>query len=143
VSASDIIAVFIMCKLGSKWKEVLLGCSFVILIESITVLHKNYSGIYTYWIYVFYAYICYIFYMVSPKSSFMLKDAYIFHLIAYAVFGFEALLSDYNVIMGYGFSDTERSVIMHGCLMMLVFAVIYDKLSTIKYGRARANFYLP
>jgi hypothetical protein len=127
-----IIAVVIMCIYGNKAKEIKIACYFLILLEMATFVYHNYLDIYFNYLIILYAYIAILFCHLASKSSLTSAYAYTSYIIAYFLFAIEDTAMEWGVILDDGVFYGNYSVIMYGCLTVLVFAVTYDRMGTIR-----------
>jgi hypothetical protein len=127
-----IIAVALMCKYGNKTKEITIACSFLILLEVATFVYDNYLDVYFGYLIILYAYIAILFGHLSSKSSLTSAYAYILYVIAYFLFAMEDTAMEWGVILSDSVFYGNYSVIMYGCLAILVYSVTYDRMGDIK-----------
>tara|TARA_R110000796_G_scaffold214800_1_gene330752 strand:- start:22705 stop:23139 length:435 start_codon:yes stop_codon:yes gene_type:complete len=135
----EIFAVVVMFLCGRSRSETQLACAFVILIESITTYTNANLDIYFNYLAILYAYITVLFARMAHKSSLASAYAYTSYVIAYFLFAMEDTAMEWGVILDDGVLYGNYSAIMYGCLAVLVFAVTYDRMGTI---RLRADGYM-
>jgi len=135
-----LIAVAIMCRYGNKAKEIKIACYFLILLELATFAYHNYLDIYFNYLIIFYAYIAILFCHLASKSSLTSAYAYILYITAYFFFAMEDTAMEWGVILSDSVFYGNYSAIMYGCLLILVFAVTYDRMGGVEL---RADGYMP
>jgi hypothetical protein len=137
---AEIFAVVVMFLCGRSRSETQLACAFVILIESITIYVNANLDIYFNYQAIFYAYISVLFCSVALKSSLASAYAYILYIIANFLLAMEDTAMEWGVILSDSVFYGNYSAIMYGCLAILVYSVIYDRMGEI---RLRADSYMP
>jgi hypothetical protein len=135
-----IIAVAVMCRYGNKAKEIKIACYFLILLELATFVYHNYLDIYFNYLIIFYAYIAILCCHLASKSSLTSAYAYLLYITAYFLFSMEDTAMEWGVILSDSVFYGNYSAIMYGCLAILVYSVIYDRMGEI---RLRADGYMP
>ena len=134
----EILAVVFMLLYGKQDKRKLLACSFVILIESITIFYNAYLDIYFNYLVLFYAYISIAFCIMALKSSLLSAYAYVLCVTAYFLLALEDTFMEWGVIIDDSLVYGNYSLIMYGCLAALVFSVTYDRMASIRLGADKA-----
>lgn len=128
----EILAVVFMLMYGKRANMKLLACSFVILIESITIFYNAYLDIYFNYLVLFYAYISIAFCIMALKSSLLSVYAYILYAAAYFLLALEDTFMEWGVIIDDSLVYGNYSLIMYGCLAALVFSVTYGRMGGIE-----------
>jgi len=136
----EVLAVIFMLIYGRSKQEKLLACALVILIESITLYQNYYLDIYFNYLVIFYAYIVMLFAHLSHKSSFVSVYAYISYIAAYFLFAIEDTMMEWGAIISDSVFYGNYSVIMYGCLLILVYSVTYDRMAGIRLGANKTLF---
>ena len=95
----EILAVAFMLMYGKQLNKKLLACTFVILIESITVFYNAYLDIYFNYLVLFYAYISIAFCIMALKSSLLSVYAYVLYITCYFLLALEDTFMEWGVII--------------------------------------------
>jgi len=127
-----IIAVAIMCSHGNNAKEIIIACSFLILLELATFAYHNYLDVYFNYLVILYAYISMLSCSLALKSSLTSAYAYILYVVAYFLFAMEDTFMEWGAILSDSVFYGNYSAIMYGCLSVLVYSVTYDRMGSIK-----------